>query len=57
MTRAELEHIIRAAATIADVDDLIVIGSQSVLGELPTPHRSCCCRPKLMSTRSRTPNA
>jgi hypothetical protein len=33
MTRADLEHIIRAAATIADVEDLVVIGSQAVLGE------------------------
>jgi hypothetical protein len=35
MTRADLEHIIRAAGTIADVEDLIVIGSQAVLGEFP----------------------
>jgi hypothetical protein len=34
MTRAELEHIIRAAGTIAD-DDVIVIGSQAVLGQFP----------------------
>lgn len=35
MTRAELEHIIRAAGTIADVEDLIVVGSQAVLGQFP----------------------
>jgi hypothetical protein len=35
MTRAQLEHIIRAAGTIADTDDLVVIGSQAVLGEFP----------------------
>jgi hypothetical protein len=35
MTRAELEHIIRAAGTLADVEDLVVIGSQAVLGEFP----------------------
>ena len=35
MTREELEHIIRAAETIADVEDLIVIGSQAVLGKFP----------------------
>jgi len=35
MTRAQLEHVIRAAGTIADVEDLIVIGSQSVLGAFP----------------------
>jgi hypothetical protein len=35
MTRAALEHIIRAAGTLADVEDLVVIGSQAVLGEFP----------------------
>jgi len=35
MTRAQLEHIIRAAGTIADVDDITVIGSPAVLGEFP----------------------
>ena len=35
MTRAALEHIIRAAGTIADVDDVTVIGSQAVLGAYP----------------------
>ena len=35
MTRADLEHIIRAAGMIVKDDDLIVIGSQSVLGEFP----------------------
>jgi hypothetical protein len=35
VTRGELEHVIRAAGTIADVDDLVIIGSQSVLGQFP----------------------
>jgi hypothetical protein len=35
MTRPQLEHIIRAAGTIADTGDVVVIGSQSVLGEFP----------------------
>jgi len=35
MTRAQLEHVIRAAGTIANVDDVVVIGSQAVLGEFP----------------------
>ena len=35
MKRPDLEHIIRAAGTIADVEDLIVIGSQAVLGAFP----------------------
>lgn len=32
MRRADLEHILRAAATIADEPDILVIGSQSILG-------------------------
>ncbi len=35
MTRANLEHIIRAAATIADDGDILVVGSQSILGQFP----------------------
>jgi len=35
MTRPQLEHVIRAAGTIADVDDVVVIGSQAVLGQFP----------------------
>ena len=35
MTRADLEHIIRAAGTIANVEDVVVIGSQAILGEFP----------------------
>jgi len=33
--RADLEHIIRAAATIACDDELIIVGSQSVLAQFP----------------------
>lgn len=35
MRLADLEHLIRAAATIADDDELIVIGSQAVLAQFP----------------------
>lgn len=35
MTRAQLEHVIRAAATIAEDDEIIVIESQAILGEFP----------------------
>lgn len=35
MKRADLEHIIRAAADIAADDEIIVIGSQSILGQFP----------------------
>lgn len=33
MKRADLEHLIRAAATIADDDELIIVGSQAVLAQ------------------------
>lgn len=35
MKRSELEHVIRAAATIADDDEIVIIGSQSILGQFP----------------------
>jgi hypothetical protein len=35
MTRAQLEHIISAAGAIANTEDLVVIGSQAVLGQFP----------------------
>ena len=35
MIRAQLEHIIRAASTVADDDEIIVVGSQAVLGQFP----------------------
>ena len=35
MKRSELEHIIRAAGTIADDTEIVVIGSQAILGQFP----------------------
>jgi hypothetical protein len=35
MKRSDLEHLIRAAGSIADDSDIVVIGSQSVLGQFP----------------------
>ena len=35
MNRQDLEHIIRASAAIAQVDTLVIVGSQSVLGAYP----------------------
>jgi Nucleotidyltransferase of unknown function (DUF6036) len=32
MNRAQLEHVLRAAATVADDPNVLVIGSQSILG-------------------------
>ena len=39
MTRAQLEHVLRASGTIADTEDLIVIGSQAILGQFPDAPR------------------
>lgn len=35
MKRSELEHIIRASGEIAKDDEIIVIGSQAILGQFP----------------------
>ena len=35
MNRAQLEHLIRASAMLVEDDEIIVIGSQSVLGQFP----------------------
>ena len=35
MNRAQLEHIIRAAAGNAGADDIVVVGSQAILGTFP----------------------
>ena len=35
MKRSELEHLIHAAGAIADDTDIVVIGSQSILGQFP----------------------
>ena len=39
MTREQLEHAIRAACNVSDDTDLIIFGSQAILGEHPdAPH-------------------
>ena len=37
MRRAELEHLIRAAAAVTNEYEIVVIGSQSILGSVPAP--------------------
>lgn len=39
MKRADLEHIIRAAGSIADARELIIIGSQAILASFPDAPR------------------
>ncbi|MGH8676360.1 MAG: DUF6036 family nucleotidyltransferase [Burkholderiales bacterium] len=39
MTRSDLEHLIRAAGAIAQDSQIVVVGSQAVLGQFPeAPH-------------------
>jgi len=38
--RTQLEHVIRAAASIADDDHIVVVGSQAILGPFPDAPRS-----------------
>jgi hypothetical protein len=35
MTRLQLEHVLRAAGAVTDLDDMVVIGSQAILGQFP----------------------
>lgn len=35
MTREQLEHLIRASAAISGDDEIVVIGSQAILGQFP----------------------
>lgn len=35
MRRPELEHVIRAAAVVAEDDELVIVGSQAILGQFP----------------------
>lgn len=35
MRRTELEHVIRAAASVAEDDDIVIVGSQAILGQYP----------------------
>lgn len=37
MKRADLEHVIRAAATVTGEYEFVIIGSQSILGPIPRP--------------------
>jgi hypothetical protein len=42
MNRAQLEHILRAASTICGDDEIVVIGSQSILGQFPNAPVELC---------------
>jgi hypothetical protein len=40
--RRDLEHLLRAAADIAEDDQILVIGSQAILGQFPDAPGSGC---------------
>lgn len=46
MTRQELEHIIRAAADVANQNELIIIGSQAILGQYPDAPEELLLKPR-----------
>lgn len=41
MFKADLEHIIRAASAVTNHYELIVVGSQSILGSVDSPPKEC----------------
>ena len=52
MTRDQLEHVIRAAATIAGDTEIVVVGSQAILGRYPNaPAELLVSAPALNSTQ------
>lgn len=41
MTKAQLEHILRAVAAITGADEIVVIGSQAIVGIHSDPPPEC----------------
>ena len=41
MTRTQFEHIIRAASTIIEHNEIVTVGSQAILGQFPNPPAQC----------------
>ena len=44
MNREQLEHVIRAAAANADTNQIVIVGSQSILGAYPEVSHPVLCR-------------
>jgi hypothetical protein len=42
LNRSQLEHVIRASAAISGDDEIVVIGSQAILGQFPSPPPELC---------------
>ena len=43
MTRRQLEHILRASGAVTDETEIVILGSQSILGAFPMPPDALCC--------------
>jgi hypothetical protein len=57
MTREELEHIIRASGDITGQYEFIIVGSQAILGPVPSPKRYSRSRWRPTSTSPREARA
>lgn len=44
MTREQLEHVIRAATANADTDEIVIVGSQAILGSVASPTQAVLVR-------------
>jgi hypothetical protein len=42
MTRRQLEHILRASGAVTDESEIVILGSQSILGKYPSPPEPLC---------------
>ena len=42
MKRHQLEHILRASGAITDETEIVILGSQSILGQYPEPPEALC---------------
>jgi hypothetical protein len=52
VTRAQLEHVIRAAAAVTGEDEIVIIGSQAILGAHPDAPGELHQRPKVKRMKS-----
>ena len=57
MNRVQLEHAIRAACEIADDHELIIFGSQAILGQYPQAHEELRRSIEVDLTPKNNPNA
>jgi hypothetical protein len=41
VNRSQLEHLIRASGAVTNSNDLVIVGSQSILGQFPDAPKEC----------------